>query len=169
MFHHSRAIVAGSSVATGTSVRILIAALSAYILATGQAVASETDAVLGVWNTAEGKSKVEVYKCGDKFCGKIIWLKKPTYPMSDEEGMGGQAKIDRKNPSESLRSRSIIGLNIIESFEYDGDAKWQDGTIYDPQSGKTYSSKMTLIEPGKLELRGYVGIPLFGRTVVWTR
>ena len=131
--------------------------------------ANEADSVLGIWQTAEGKSKVEVYECGDKYCGKIVWLQKPNYPENDGMGMAGKPKIDRKNPDESLRKRSIIGLNIIEGFKYDSDLEWDDGTIYDPQSGKTYSSKMTLIESGKLELRGYVGIPLFGKTVYWTR
>ena len=145
-----------------------IGVLFSFLL-TLDAMASEADTVLGVWQTAQGKSKVEVYQCGDKYCGKIIWLKKPVYPESDEMGMGGQTKIDRMNPDESLRKRSMIGLTIIEGFKYDSELEWEDGTIYDPQSGKTYTSKMKLVDPGTLELRGYVGIPLFGKTVTWTR
>jgi len=67
-----------------------------------------------------------------------------------------------------LRNRPIIGLKILSGFEKEGDNKYVDGTIYDPKNGKTYSCKMTY--KGKtLDIRGYIGISLLGRTTVWER
>jgi uncharacterized protein (DUF2147 family) len=61
-----------------------------------------------------------------------------------------------------------MGLDILSGFKYGGGNIWQDGKIYDPKNGKTYSCKMTL-EGNELKVRGYVGFSLLGRTTVWTR
>lgn len=131
--------------------------------------ADDADAVLGQWLTADGKAKVEVVKHGDSYDGSIVWLKEPNYPADDKQGMGGKLKVDRENPDKSLQSRPIIGLPLISGFKYAGDNVWTDGHIYDPESGKLYSCKMTLMMDGSLKVRGYVGISLFGRTEIWTR
>ena len=141
--------------------------LSAVLLT--PAWADDADGVLGQWLTADGKAKVEVVKDGDVYDGRIVWLKEPLYPADDALGMGGMPKVDRKNPDPSLQNRPIIGLPLIQGFKYDGDSVWKDGTIYDPDSGKLYSCKMTLMMDGRLKVRGYVGISLFGRTEIWTR
>lgn len=122
---------------------------------------NEADAVLGVWYNGSKESKIEIYKCNTRYCGKIIWLKEP-----ESEG---KPKVDKKNPDEKLRSRQILGMNLMRGFTYDEDNEWVDGEIYDPKSGKTYSCKMTLIDKNKLDVRGYVGISLIGRTDSWTR
>jgi uncharacterized protein (DUF2147 family) len=62
-----------------------------------------------------------------------------------------------------------MGMVLMKDFEYDAKNVWDDGEIYDPKSGKTYSCKMTLIDPDRLEVRGYIGISLIGRTDNWTR
>jgi len=67
-----------------------------------------------------------------------------------------------------LRSRPILGLEILKDFVYE-DGKWTDGKIYDPKSGKTYSCNMTLKSNGDLNIRGYIGISLIGRTDVWKK
>jgi uncharacterized protein (DUF2147 family) len=126
------------------------------------------DDILGVWNTAQGRSKVEVYKCADHYCGRIVWLKEPVYPADDTKGMAGKTKVDRENPDPALRNQSLKGLEILRNFRYD-DGQWTDGTIYDPREGKTYHCKITLGDGGKLKVRGYIGIPLFGRTTEWKR
>lgn len=124
---------------------------------------AEADAVLGVWNTDNNKSNIEIYKKDGKFFGKIIWLKEPNTP-------DGKPKVDKSNPDEKLRSRPLMGLNLLKDFVYDSDNVWTDGEIYNPEDGKTYSCKMTLSKDGKkLKVRGYVGISLFGKTVEWTK
>lgn len=124
--------------------------------------------ILGIWKTAMGESKVEIFMCGEKLCGKIIWLKNPIYTDSND-GQAGTPIIDRKNPDPALKSRPLIGLQILEGFTSEGNNTWGNGTCYDPKSGKTYRGKIHLAAPDRLELRGYIGIPLFGRTSIWTR
>lgn len=122
--------------------------------------AQKADDILGTWLTDEGKARIEVYKENGKYNGKIVWLKEP-------KNEDGSVKIDKENPEKGLRNRPIVGLNLINGFVFDDD-QWEDGEIYDPESGKTYSCRIKMKE-GKLEVRGYIGAPMFGRTVVWTR
>lgn len=125
--------------------------------------ASAQEEVLGKWYNAEKTSQIQVYQSGDKFYGSIAWLKEPN------DDATGQPRLDKFNPSESLRDKPILGLVILRGFKADGDKFWSGGTIYDPRDGKTYSCNMTLTEPDKLDIRGYVGISLFGRTTSWSR
>lgn len=129
--------------------------------------AAPTDAVLGEWKTPEDKSKIEIYKCGNVYCGKIVWLKEPKHKAGHAKA--GQTKLDDHNPDLGMRSRSILGLELMHGFRFDGDDTWEDGKIYDPENGKTYSCKMSLENSNTLKVRGYIGISLIGRTSVWTR
>lgn len=142
-------------------VGILFASVVVVLGWSGYGQGAEADAVLGNWVTEEDKALVEVYKCEDKYCGKIVWLKEP----KNEEG---KDKTDTNNPDPEKRDRGIIGLNIVWGFKYDKDNKWVGGKIYDPDNGKTYSCKMKL-EGDKLKVRGYVGFSLLGRTTIWLR
>lgn len=126
-----------------------------------QAFAQTKDDVLGKWLNPTGEGQIEIYKKGDKYFGKLVWIKDPT----DENG---KPKKDEKNPNESLRSKPILGLEILKNFVFD-DGKWVDGSIYDPKSGKTYSCKLTLKDDKQLSIRGYIGVSLIGRTEVWKR
>jgi uncharacterized protein (DUF2147 family) len=143
------------------------------LAAAGPAVASDGDAVVGIWLTApdteDGQAKVEIYKEGDTYHGKIIWLEIPVYPPDDDQGMAGQEKVDRENPDESLQSRPIVGLQIMSDFNFSGKNKWKKGIIYAPDDGKTYKCKLTLEDSNSLKVRGFVGISMLGRTEVWTR
>lgn len=119
-------------------------------------------AATGLWATEGGKSHVEIAPCGEKLCGSIVWLKEP---LDDE----GAAKTDKNNPDEALRDRPIVGLPLLAGF-VPGEAanEWVDGTIYNPEDGETYSCTMTLQSDGSLKVRGYVGLPIFGKSQIWT-
>jgi len=125
------------------------------------ASAQNKDAILGKWVNSTGEAHLEITKRSDKFFGKLVWLKDP----KDEKGV---MKTDFKNPNSALRSKPILGLEILKDFVYD-DGKWTDGNIYDPKSGKLYSCNMTLKSNGDLNMRGYIGVSLLGRTEVWKR
>ena len=144
-------------------IRLFVLTVCLILLMAVGAWAQETpgDAGLGQWLTEGDKAVVEIFKCEDRYCGKIVWLKKPKNP-------DGSDVLDTENPDPSKRNRTVIGLNLVWGFRYDESKGWVDGSIYDPDNGKTYSCKMNL-EGDTLKVRGYVGISLFGRTTVWKR
>jgi uncharacterized protein (DUF2147 family) len=121
----------------------------------------EAKGILGTWLTTDGKAHIEIFQCGDLYCGKIVWLSEPLE--------SGQPKHDKENPDQALRDRPILGLVLMRDFNYEGDATWSGGMVYDPESGDEYQGKMTLKDPMTLDLRGYILLPLFGRTERWTR
>ena len=123
--------------------------------------AQNKDAIIGKWINSAGEAHVDISKRDGKYFGKISWLKEP----KDEKG---QIKTDLKNPDASLRSKPIIGLEILRNFIFE-DGKWTDGKIYDPKSGKTYSCNMTMKGRDILNMRGYVGFSLIGRSETWKR
>ena len=147
----------------------LLGILLTFLLLGSFAVAADGDRILGLWNTAEEDCKIEIFKCGNIYCGRIAWLKEPLYPAGDGMGMAGRPIVDRQNPSPDLRSRPLVGLQLMEGFIYTGKNVWERGTIYNPETGKTYKCKMTLTAPDHLEVRGFIGISLLGGTSIWTR
>ena len=125
---------------------------------------AQADKILGTWLNEPKDAKIEVYKKGDEYFGKIIWLKNNV----NEDGTF--PKLDSKNENEKLRSRSIVGINILKDLEWDeDDNEWDDGEIYDPRSGSTYSLYAKLENADTLYLKGYVGFSLIGRSTTWTR
>jgi uncharacterized protein (DUF2147 family) len=124
--------------------------------------AQNADAILGTWVNPNGQDHILIYKKGNKFFGKLDWIK---FPIDETTG---KPKADKNNPDPALRTRPDLGLELLKDFTFEGDNVYDDGTIYDPKSGKTYSCKMTL-DGISLRIRGYIGISLFGRTEVWTR
>ena len=123
--------------------------------------AQNKDAVIGKWLSATGDGQIEIYKRSDNYFGKLSWIKEP----NDEKG---KPKLDSKNPNTSLRVKPLLGLEILKDFIFE-NGKWTDGTIYDPNTGKTYSCNLTLKENGQLNIRGYIGISLIGRSETWKR
>ncbi|MCK9418022.1 MAG: DUF2147 domain-containing protein [Nitrospirae bacterium] len=143
--------------------------LMVLILLVPTAVFAGDDDILGVWNNQEKSAKIELFKCGDKYCGKLVELTEPNYPEGSREGVPGTPKLDNNNPDPNLRKTPRLGLAILRDFAHAGENKWAGGKVYDPKNGKTYSGKMTLVTPGQLEMRGFLGISLLGRTATWTR
>ncbi|MBE8721671.1 DUF2147 domain-containing protein [Sphingobacterium pedocola] len=117
--------------------------------------AQTSDPIIGKWQNPSGEGRIEVYKKGDKYFGKLYWIK-------------DAAKKDINNPDEKLRSRNIQGLEILTNFTKKSST-YEGGQIYDPKSGKTYSCKMSIKGADQLDIRGYVGVSLLGRTETWKR
>ena len=140
-------------------ISLLLAGLLVGLMSFAQ---SNSDAILGDWYNQEKDAVINIYEEGGKYHGKITWMLNPL----DENG---KPKTDPLNPDESLRSRARLGMVIMYNFVFEGDNEWDDGNIYDTKSGNEYSVTMTLTSENNLDLRGYVGISLFGRTSNWTR
>jgi uncharacterized protein (DUF2147 family) len=133
------------------------------------AFGASPDDILGEWSNAEKDARIEIIRCDGRYCGRIVWLKVPDYPDGSPDGIPGTPKLDHNNPDPARKKDPVIGLQIVRDFGYDGDNRWKGGTVYDPKNGKTYRGKITLVAPDRLDLRGYIGISLIGRTATWTR
>jgi len=140
--------------------KILALVLFALFLS-GSVWAQDNNQPIGTWMNEDKEARFEIFKCGEKLCGKIAWMKEPL--------RNGKPKTDENNPDEKLRNRPIQGLVFMKDFAFIGDDKWENGTIYDPKSGKTYSCYMKMLGPNKMEVKGYIGISLIGRSQIWTR
>lgn len=122
----------------------------------------KADDITGYWQTrGKNPAKIQIYKAGTAFAGKIVWLK--------DALDNGRPKTDKNNPDAGRRSQPIVGLQILSGFVFDGDDEWEDGKIYDPESGKTYRCYLALKDKSTLKVRGYIGVSLLGRTETWTR
>lgn len=139
---------------------LVFASFLISIMISGQAINS--DDILGVWLNEDKDAHVEIYKEGDKYFGKIVWLK---FPIDEETG---KPKVDDENPDEDLRDQPVLGLVLLKDFVFDLD-EWDSGTIYDPKNGKTYDCYMELKDDDNLKIRGYIGISLLGRTTYWSK
>lgn len=140
---------------------IILFTLSLYALA---GVAQEADIITGIWWNDEKTTKIKVEKRDGKYTGIIVY-------MIPEKYKNGQPPRDDNNPEESLRERSLIGLEILQNFEYDANKKeWKNGKIYDPKSGNTYDCYGWLVSSDLLKLKGFVaGIRWLGRSSKWYR
>ncbi|MDZ7899055.1 MAG: DUF2147 domain-containing protein [Arcicella sp.] len=96
------------------------------LLASLNSFSQKADAILGVWKNGEGTGMIQVYKKGEKFYGKLVWLKVP----NDADG---KPRTDINNPEASLQSRQLKGLENLRDFVFKGGDKWEEGRIYDPQ------------------------------------
>ena len=143
--------------------------LLALALASPLLVAAEravTEDVRGLWvdHREADKRKVAVWieDCDGLLCGRIYWQKRPLSAT-------GQPKHDRHNPDAALRERPLCGLKILAGFRRTKEGSWSAGHIYNPNDGRTYSSTIQLEHDGSIRIRGFVGIALLGKTVVWVR
>ena len=136
-------------------------AVSLFLFTSISAHAQSVNDIVGTWFNAEKDGKIQIYKQGDAFFGKLSWLKNPT--------LNGKDRTDENNQDASQRNRPLLGLVLLRDFKHDGSNVWTGGKIYDPQNGKTYSCKMFLANRNQLDVRGYIGTPLLGRTTTWTR
>ncbi len=151
-----------------------LALMMCFLMLSAGAFAEKSDeGFAGYWYTEKNQSIIQITKKDGQYVGKILWLKKPNYEEGDPEA--GKPKRDRNNPSKKKRSQTIVGLSIMSKFSYDAKTeKWTGGLIYDPESGKNYKCEAhTETDPNnkdqqRLAVRGYIGIPKFGRTTHWT-
>ncbi len=117
---------------------------------------SNADVILGEWISEPKDGKIVIFKQGDRYYGKITWGKTP-------------GKKDVNNPDTRLRNRELVGSVILKEFVFKGGS-WENGTIYDPHSGKTYDCILKVKDNNqKLDIRGFVGMAMFGRTSTWSR
>ena len=138
------------------------AALGLTIVSLALASSGWAATPVGLWYAEGGAARVAIEPCGETLCGRVVWLRSPL----DEDGCELR---DRRNPEPALRDRLIVGLEVLRGLSPRSDGTWSDGRIYDPGSGNTYTCVARLESENRLRLRGYLGIPLIGRTTTWIR
>ena len=121
---------------------------------------------VGLWKTIDDdgkteKSLVRITDSGGVLSGAIEKI----FDVAKQDAKCDKCADDRKD-------KPVLGLIIIRNVRQDGDDKglWDGGDILDPKEGKVYKTRLKPADGGKkLEVRGYIGAPLFGRTQVWQR
>jgi uncharacterized protein (DUF2147 family) len=146
---------------TSCGLRGLVTAVAGAMLCCAPASADPREA--GVWYDDSGNGAVKIEICTPTtLCGKIYWLKEPMNAQ-------GTPKTDRYNPEPGLRTRPICGLPVLGELEQLSDGGFDNGWVYDPKEGKSYSVALDLIAPDKLKVTGYKGMKFLGKSFIWTR
>ncbi|RMD61309.1 MAG: DUF2147 domain-containing protein [Alphaproteobacteria bacterium] len=116
----------------------------------------------GLWLMDNRKVAIRIDTCESGLCGRIVWLKKPF----DKQG---RLKRDTRNPDAAARHRPLCGIEVLRGLKPAGDGVWDGGTIYNPRDGRTYAATIRAEGHDVLKVRGYIGLPLFGKTRTLTR
>lgn len=125
---------------------------------TGVAQAADAD-ISGIWWSPRRDAKMELYiEPNGSLAGRLIAM--PPRTAQD---------TDVKNPDTRLRQRKVLGLVIFSGFRPETRNRWVDGKAYDPESGGTFSARISLEDSEHVIIRGYLGLPLFGRNETFTR
>lgn len=115
----------------------------------------------GLWLTENERSVVKVERCKDSrdICGYIYWI------------IDGGMTHDTKNPVEELRGQPMCDLQVLQNFQASQlrQNEWVDGKIYKADDGDIYNATLNVMSGDKMEVRGYIGIPLLGKSQTWTR
>ena len=122
--------------------------------------AGDVASAVGLWKNED--ATFEIFEDHGKLSGKVIALREPRTPT-------GQNLTDIHNPDPAKRERPIVGLVFMSGFTRKSDKRWENGTIYDPKNGATYSCFIELDGRERIKVRGFIGISIVGRTDVWTR
>jgi uncharacterized protein (DUF2147 family) len=129
-----------------------------------------SSAIVGDWLVESRDAVVRIEQAGGEYQGYILWQLHDTYGPEDGPALNGKIVTDRKNPDPALRSRPITGLRLLTGLKFDpGSNKWKDGHVYNSDNGRSYNCQVRLLGPDRLQLRGYIGISLFGGSTVWRR
>jgi uncharacterized protein (DUF2147 family) len=140
-----------------------LAISSLAIVPTASAQTEPAPQIAGVWEAEDGRMKIEMFDAGGAYAGRLLWGQRAV------EADGKTFKRDIHNPDPKLRSRSLQGITILQNLKWDArDRRWEGGTLYDGTSGRSISAHLRLVN-GKLEMRGYMGSPMLGRTIAFRR
>ena len=117
------------------------------------------DEILGKWESDKHDVIIDISKLNNQYFGKVVWF------YCEPNGLKMPEFTDTNNPNQNLRNRKWLGMEVLTNLVYKGDNKYDNGEIYDANSGHTYSSAITLTTKNTLTVRGYWGIQLFGRSI----
>ena len=126
-----------------------LAVMMAFGAAGAMVGPAAADSAQGTWRLANGDVTVRISPCGSKLCGYVVALARPL-------DKAGRPKVDHENPNPSLRSRPVMGLQILSNMQAKKDGQWT-GTIYNADDGNTYSAYMSLQGGSTMKVKACVG------------
>ncbi|MDB5156168.1 MAG: hypothetical protein JWR50_875 [Mucilaginibacter sp.] len=125
---------------------------------------NDADRICGKWISSNKDIIVQVYKDGNGFKGKMVWFKNIDNSKTMDEW------TDKHNPNPALRNRKLIGMDILSTMNYVPQSdSWENGKIYDSQTGKEWSASVRISKEGALKVTGYWHLKFIGRTMSFTR
>src|SRR5580704_7082061 len=128
-----------------------------WAAASGALMAQQASPILGRWLTQPGDGIIEITRTADNtYQGTII-------------GGNARHRVDEHNPDPARRQQLLLGQLILKDMHDDGDGALAGGTIYEPDTGRTYKCRIAVLDHDRLKVRGFIGISLLGRSQVWTR
>ena len=121
--------------------------------------------ILGKWISTDKTVAVQVYQQGKDYKAKLIWI-------DEKLGSGTpiHTRVDSRNPDPKLRTRKIIGMDILEGLHYNAEKeRWEKGKIYDASTGRIWDTYAELDAKGRLYVRGYWKFTWIGKALHFTR
>ena len=118
--------------------------------------------IVGVWESEERDLQIEIFDDGGEMSGRMIYFK-----CSSDDVMRNCK--DTNNPDEALVTRNLLGLKLVTQLSYKGEDVWDDGKIYDPNSGNTYEARIHLTSANTAIVRGYWKFKWLGRSMAFNR
>ncbi|WP_214071669.1 DUF2147 domain-containing protein [Mucilaginibacter sp. dw_454] len=125
---------------------------------------NDADLICGKWISSNKNLIVQVYKAGNGYRGRMVWFKNTDNSKAMDEW------TDKHNPDPALRNRKLIGMDILRDMEYDrGSHSWENGKIYEAQTGHEYNASAKLDKDGTLKVTGYWHLKFIGKTMTFNR
>lgn len=129
------------------------------LMAAAAAAAGNADVVIGKWRAQSKNAVIEIARCGDSICGKLI----------GSDGLRANPNmLDTKNKDTAQRGRKVLGIQMIGGAFVWKDGAWTGGTVYNAEDGGTYKATITPVGTDQIRLKGCIVWPLC-KTQTWTR
>ncbi|MEO1242813.1 MAG: DUF2147 domain-containing protein [Pseudomonadota bacterium] len=120
-------------------------------------VSDAMEAVLGEWEPPDMDAVISIRECGAVLCADLV---RHNYEKI--------TSTDINNPDPAMRERSLQGVRVLDGLRRVKDDRWKDGRLYDPRTGKTYLSKLKILDRDHLKITGCIG-PGLCKGYVWMR
>lgn len=128
-----------------------------------QPAVPQADQITGKWISQDKALIVEIYKHDNEYRGKMVWFKDDTSKPMDEW-------TDKHNPDEKLRTRKLLGMDVMQGLIYNAkNNSYNDGSIYEAKTGKTWNASAKLSSNDVLKVKGYWHFKFIGRTMIFNR
>jgi uncharacterized protein (DUF2147 family) len=123
---------------------------------------SANEKIIGYWLSEAKDLKVQVYEANGKVYGRLVW-----FSCNHSVKLPLEQHFDTKNPNKKLRTRSWFNMPVLSNLEKKSESTWENGKIYDANTGRVYSATVYLKSPTKMVVRGFYGIELLGKSMVF--